>query len=341
MPCFTRHDSNEVIHVAGRVMMEKHVCEFEKVEPFIKRNEHRNFYPEHFTKKAYLNFVLQPSTLQLLRFHFSLFLLPVYLFAISQLPAVNWPRALLCFFILHVLVYPASNGYNSYMDRDETPIGGLKNPMQPTQELFYVTIGLDVLAIACSLFISVPFAVCILLYILASRAYSYRGIRLKRFPYAGFATVFFFQGALVFFCTYHAAHPQQSLAVPLLPCLTASLLIGASYPLTQIYQHEADKQDGIATLSYKLGKRGTFVFSMGLFLIATGCMYAVLKEQMNYFLLFLLCMFPVVLFFLYWMRAVWQHEKAADFKNSLRMNVVSTVCMLLYFSTLIALKYIE
>lgn len=281
--------------------------------------------------------MLQPSTLQLLRFHFSLFLLPVYLFAISQVPVVERNAALLCFFILHVLVYPASNGYNSYMDRDDTPIGGLKTPLPPTRQLFYVTVVMDVLAVALSLRISLLFAVGILFYILASRAYSYRGIRLKRLPVAGFATVFLFQGALVFFCTYHAAHPQHTLAVPLLPCFTASLLIGASYPLTQVYQHEQDKADGVITLSYKLGKRGTFVFSMALFLAATVCMHAVLKNTANHFLLFLLCMFPVVSFFLFWMRAVWRDERAADFKNSLRMNLVSTGCMLLYFSTLIIL----
>lgn len=227
------------------------------------------------------------------------------------------------------------------MDRDESPIGGLKNPLQPTKELFYITVIMDVIAILCSLFISPFFALGILFYILASRAYSFRGTRLKRFPVASFATVFIFQGALIFFCSYHAAHPQHTLAVPLLPCLTASLLIGASYPLTQIYQHEQDKQDGVITLSYILGKRGTFAFSMSLFLFATVCMYLVLQKQVNYFFLFLLVMFPVIFFFLFWMQAVWKDEKAADFKNSLYMNIVSTICLLIYFSTLIILNYFE
>ncbi len=285
--------------------------------------------------------MLHRSTIQLLRFHFSVFLLPVYLFAISRLPQVSWPHALLCFLILHGFVYPASNGYNSYMDRDDTPIGGLKAPLQPTTQLFHITILMDGLALLLSFFISSFFALGILVYILASRAYSYRGIRLKRFPVAGFLTVFIFQGALIFFCTYHAAHEQHTLAVPLLPCLTASLLIGASYPLTQVYQHEADKRDGVITLSYKLGRRGTFVFSGALFGAATLCMYLILKKEANYFFFFLLCMFPVVVVFFIWMRAVWEAGSTADFKNSLRMNLVSTLCMLIYFSTLIYLKHVE
>src|SRR6478609_9075900 len=128
-----------------------------------------------------INFImLMRSTIQLLRFHFSLFLLPVYLFALSLLYKIDWIDAVVVFVILHVLVYPSSNGYNSYMDRDETPIGGLSKPLQPTRQLFYVTVIMDLVALALSLLISKLFALGILLYIIASRAYSYRGIRLKQ-----------------------------------------------------------------------------------------------------------------------------------------------------------------
>lgn len=294
-------------------------------------------------KFAYLLPVLHRSTIQLLRFHFSLFLLPVYLFALSQLPRVNWQQALPVFLILHLLVYPSSNGYNSYMDRDDSPIGGLARPLQPTRQLFYASVVMDVAATALAFLVSPVFALGILFYILASRAYSYRRIRLKRLPLAGFLTVALVQGALVFFITYHGAHPAQTLAVPGLPCITASLLIGASYPLTQIYQHKQDKKDGVITISYLLGKRGTFLFSLCLFAAATTCLYAVYmnNERLNYFFLFLLYMLPVVLFFTGWMYKVWNNEGAADFKHSLRMNVVSTLCMTAYFSTLILIGYFE
>lgn len=287
--------------------------------------------------------MLQRSTVQLLRLHFSLFLLPVYLFAISQLPVVNWRRALFVFLILHFLVYPSSNGYNSYMDRDDTPIGGLKNPLQPTRQLLYTTIVMDVIALILSFAISYVFALGILFYILASRAYSYRGIRLKQYPVIGFLVVFIFQGAVIFFITYCTASQPQTLAVPLLPAIASSLLIGASYPLTQIYQHQQDKEDGVLTLSYLLGKRGTFIFTLLLFTMAAACMFIIFKQAqtMNFFLLFLLSMLPVVLFFLNWFYRVWKNEKAADFTNSLRMNIVSTLCMLLYFSTLILIQHFE
>src|SRR5690349_10317008 len=116
--------------------------------------------------------MLLQSTIQLLRFHFSFFLMPVYWFALSQTPAVNGRDAILIFIILHLLVYPASNGYNSYMDRDTSSIGGIKNPLQPTRQLFYITVLFDITAVLLSCIISRWFVVGIILYILASRAYS-------------------------------------------------------------------------------------------------------------------------------------------------------------------------
>jgi 1,4-dihydroxy-2-naphthoate octaprenyltransferase len=284
--------------------------------------------------------VLRRSTIQLLRFHFSFFLLPVYLFALGQLPEVDWTNALIVFAVLHLLVYPSSNGYNSYMDRDETPIGGLASPLLPTRQLYHATLGMDAAAVLLSLVISPVFALGILLYILASRAYSYRGIRLKKYPFAGFLTVFIFQGAAVFWLTWHACHPQQPLHVPLLPCLLSSLLIGALYPLTQVYQHEEDRKDGVTTISYVLGKRGTFILSMILFLSATLLMYILFGEtKANQFHLFLLILLPVVLFFLYWMRKVWKDEREASFTNSLMMNILATLCTTAYFTTLIILNH--
>jgi 1,4-dihydroxy-2-naphthoate octaprenyltransferase len=282
-------------------------------------------------------FILKRSTIQLLRFHFSFFLLPVFLFAVSQSAKKNQLHTVLAFIILHLLVYPSSNGYNSYMDRDETPIGGLAAPLQPTRQLFYLSIMMDLVAILLSLLISPVFTIGILLYILASRAYSYRGIRLKKFPVIGFLTVFIFQGALVFLISYHAITGASLQEVPWLPCLLSSLLIGALYPLTQIYQYEADRKDGVTTISYLLGKRGSFAFSMFLFLSATFLFYRLFlqQQQLNFFWCFLLVLLPVVLFFLYWMRQVWIDPEKADFKNSLRMNVLATCCTTLFFIFLI------
>ena len=287
--------------------------------------------------------MLQKSTIQLLRFHFSFFLMPVYWFALSQVPAISWPRALLVFLILHLLVYPASNGYNSYMDRDETAIGGLEKPMQPTRQLFYTTVFMDIIAITLSLVVSIYFFAGILLYILASRAYSYRGIRLKKYPVIGYLTVVIFQGAATFWLVYHGSNLNFILNVPWQTMLAASLLIGGFYPLTQIYQHKADKQDGVTTISYLLGYKGTFIFTAIVYSIAFGMLayWFIATLQQTSFVLLQLFFIPVLVYFFIWAKKVWNDDAAANFKNTMQMNLLASVCTNFAFITILILNSFE
>ena len=95
--------------------------------------------------------MLSASTIKLLRIPFSFFLSPVYFFALAQVPHIDWSRAILIFIILHFLIYPASNGYNSYMDRDTGSIGGLEKPPPPSRQLYLTTIFLDIAGLSQAL----------------------------------------------------------------------------------------------------------------------------------------------------------------------------------------------
>ena len=269
--------------------------------------------------------------------------MPVYWFALSQVNTINWPDAILIFIILHLLVYPASNGYNSYMDRDTGSIGGIKDPMQPTKQLFYVTIIMDVAAIAVSLLITTIFALGILLYILASRAYSWRKIRLKKHPVIGYLTVIIFQGAVTFFLVYHGSGSNHTTGVPVIAMIAASLLIGGFYPLTQIYQHEDDLKDGVQTISYKLGYKGTFLFT-GIIYAMAFSMLAVhffTNLEWNRFLLLQIFMLPVLVYFFIWFGKVLKNTNEANFKNTMRMNLLASTCTNAGFITLLILHHGE
>jgi 1,4-dihydroxy-2-naphthoate polyprenyltransferase len=288
--------------------------------------------------------MLKRSTIQLLRFHFSFFLMPVYWFALSQVVGPNWPRAILIFFILHLLVYPASNGYNSYMDRDETSIGGLKNPAQPTKELFYTTVAMDIMAILLSSFISRNFVFGIIAFILASRAYSYRGIRLKKYPIIGYLTVIIFQGAVTFFLVYHGSQNQIVFHLPkdiFWALLASSLLIGGFYPLTQVYQHEADKKDGVRTLSYLLGVKGTFIYTAVIYFLAmlVLSLYFFISFEPKEFLALATFMLPVLVYFFVWAAKVWKDSSKADFEHTMRMNLIASACTNIGFITVLIMNH--
>jgi 1,4-dihydroxy-2-naphthoate polyprenyltransferase len=272
--------------------------------------------------------MLQASTVQLLRIKFSFFLMPVFWFALSQVEDIHIVHAISIFIILHLLVYPASNGYNSYMDRDTDSIGGIKNPLMPTKELFYVTIVMDIIALIASAFINVYCALCVAGFIGASRAYSYRGIRLKKYPIIGFIVTSIFQGAVVYFLVYFGSSSNKFLSFPYLPMIASALLIGSFYPLTQIYQHEQDKADGVKTLSMLLGYNGTFIFTGLTFFMAmnTLTIYFGLGLNFNNIIAITIFTMPVLFYFFWWMIKVRKDKAQANFKNTMRMNVLASIC---------------
>jgi len=281
------------------------------------------------------------STVKHLRLAFSFFLMPVFLFALSQAVAINWQTTAIAFIILHLIIFPSSNGYNSYQDRDETSIGGLKNPPKVSIKLFYATLFLDIFGVVCSLLVSVYFSLFVLIFVLVSRAYSYRKIRIKKYAIAGFLTVFIFQGAFVYLMASSAVSTfdfGDFISLNNLICMSiSSFFIGSIYPLTQIYQHEADKKDGVISISYKLGYIGTFVFSSILFTIATVFMfyYFNLKHQHMALVLFLLVMLPVIAKLGIWFSKVRKDSVNANFENTMAMNLLTSTCMNCYFLLLI------
>ncbi len=285
--------------------------------------------------------MLSASTIKLLRIPFSVFLSPLYFFALSQVPDINWGKAALIFFILHLLIYPASNGYNSYMDRDTESIGGLKTPPPPSRQLFLLTIVLDTAAILLSFLISPLFAIVILVYIGASKAYSYRGIRLKKFPVIGYLTVIIFQGALTFALVYYGSNKDTAIGVPWQGMVICALLIGGFYPLTQIYQHKQDLADGVATISYKLGYTGTFVFCAIVYLFAWIFMaqFFIHIKEINKLWVVSIFFVPVIVYFINWFLQVRKNTTAANFKNTMRMNWIAATCTNTAFIILLTWRF--
>ncbi|HEY4650410.1 MAG TPA: UbiA family prenyltransferase, partial [Pontibacter sp.] len=138
------------------------------------------------------------DALTLMRIPFSVYLMPVFWFALSAQQQVSVTRAIAVFLLLHLLVYPASNGYNSYYDRDKGSIGGLKHPPKANRQLMHLVLLFDILAVLLATLLSPLFAVLVAMYLLISKAYSYEGIRLKKYPVISTVVVTFFQGAFTF-----------------------------------------------------------------------------------------------------------------------------------------------
>ena len=313
------------------------------------------------------------DAVRLLRFPFSIYLMPVFWFALAFVPTscsesagallsnVEWQasewRAVAVFLILHLLVYPASNGFNSLHDRDTGPIGGLAAPPPPPPVLRSLVMTLDTVAVVLALLLDLRFALLLGSYIIVSRAYSAPPLRLKARPYVGTAAVVVFQG-LVTYLAVQAGSGVPSAWLWSGLNLTAgagvSVLLLGSYPLTQIYQHEEDAARGDLTLSRVLGVRGTFRFArlvsllgaayvvgLGWLPVADTDKYALFAQFPNWGVpdVPLLALFPLWMLPTAWYVARWERRVAAGalptHADAMGLNKLASLSVSAFFGLIV------
>jgi 1,4-dihydroxy-2-naphthoate octaprenyltransferase len=277
--------------------------------------------------------MMSRSTLVHLRFPFSIFLMPVFLFAVAAIDAEPSRRVALAFVLLHFFVYPASNGFNSFFDRDEESIGGVARPPRVKADLLTWSLVLDAIGLFLAWGLGVAVFAGVVVYGCASKLYSHPRWRWKAHPWGGLLVVAACQGFLVFAIVAMAARPGIAWVQFVVPAVIASLMIAATYPLTQIYQHGEDARRGDRTVSRVLGLRGTFGFAaVGLvlaFLVLS--MWLILTDRSEMFPAMAVFHLPAGVFFSHWMRSCWRDPAQANHANAMRMNLVSAVGSSIFF----------
>jgi 1,4-dihydroxy-2-naphthoate octaprenyltransferase len=274
-----------------------------------------------------------------LRIPFSFYLLPVFVFSMAFVQELELKKFMLVFVALHFFLYPSSNGYNSYYDKDEESIGGLKHPPKVTKGLYYLSLVFLLMALILGLRVSLAFGSMLLVYSLVSMAYSYPGIRIKKYPYLSWLIAGFFQGFFTFVMAYAGmgGFGWESYLFPeiVLPAFLTTLLLWSAYPLSQVYQHGEDSRRGDQTLSLKLGIVGTFSFS-SLWFMASGASFAWYfigeREQVWALWGFLAAMAPVFIYFLVWFSFIRKDpEKYATYTWAMWMNRISAIALNIFF----------
>jgi 1,4-dihydroxy-2-naphthoate polyprenyltransferase len=153
--------------------------------------------------------------------------------------------------------------------------------------------------------------------------------------------VIIFQGGVTFWIVYHGTGVTLPVDVPFLAVLSGTLLIGGFYPLTQIYQHEADKADNVVTISSWLGYRGTFIFTGIVYVLAFACMavYFFGNGYQKDFIVLNVLMIPIIVYFFTWASKVWKDVRVADFKHTMRMNLLACTCTNIAFIIIIMRRF--
>jgi 1,4-dihydroxy-2-naphthoate octaprenyltransferase len=223
------------------------------------------------------------ETLLHLRFPFVYVLSPIFVWGAFWGPGDWTARTTLAFLLVHLALYPGANAFNSAFDEDTGPIGGLARPPAVPRGLAGWSAWLQGAGAALSPVVGPGFAVGYALLWGVFTAYSHPRTRWKRSPIASTAAIVAGQGGVGYWLGWSSSgHRWSALGAPAgtwsapdgWALAAACAVVAALYPLTQVYQLDADRARRDRTLAAVLGPRGTLAWGAGGFALAAAALAA-------------------------------------------------------------------
>lgn len=184
---------------------------------------------------------------------------------------LDWLVFLQQFLVVHVLLFGGATAFNSFWDKDEGPIGGLKNPPKMTQWMRWVSLGFMfsgfVLITQQPLIYWVLYAISLFLF----WAYSTPILRWKGHPILSVFVIAVSTGSNGFLLGRIAGDARFE-ALGFLDWVAAvgvALMLTSFYPISQVFQMEEDQRRGDQTFAMRYGVRGVTRFFLSSFVLGT------------------------------------------------------------------------
>lgn len=211
-----------------------------------------------------------------------------YLLSGIFLKEADWTQFMVQFVNVHLLLFGGTTAYNSFWDKDEGPIGGLKHPPKLQPWMHPVSLILQGIGMIFG-FVTVGslFAGIYILSMLLFWLYSTPHARWKGHPLLSVLVIAISTGTNSFLLGILAGGNQITF-LHLVSSLGVSLILIAMYPISQLFQIEEDRARGDRTFSIQFGKQGVVIFFSSSFGLGTFILSSTLATLYPYLgLLFL------------------------------------------------------
>jgi 1,4-dihydroxy-2-naphthoate octaprenyltransferase len=160
------------------------------------------------------------------------------------------------FLNVHIFLFGGVTAYNSYWDKDEGPIGGLKNPPKMEKWMLYASWSFQcigfVIAIASGFSFLCLYAISMIFFWL----YSSPKTRWKAHPFLSMAAIGISTGLAPVFMGFLSIGGNKIFEYPILFSIGITFCLLSFYPLSQLYQVEEDTKRGDVTFAVQYGKAG-------------------------------------------------------------------------------------
>ncbi len=213
-----------------------------------------------------------------LRLHYQLLILPGgYLLGSLYSREIDWNGFVIQFFNVHVFLNGGVTAYNSYWDKDEGPIGGLKAPPPMTAWMHPASLLVQAIGLPLAWTEGPTFVGLYVTTMALSIAYSWPGMRWKGHPLLSLVAVGIGTGTNTFLMGYLAAGGPGLTPVMVAAAVGVMLLLLSLYPVSQVFQIEEDSARGDTTFATAYGLVGVkrwfaVAYPVGLGL-AASCLY--------------------------------------------------------------------
>lgn len=201
-----------------------------------------------------------------------------YLLAGLYAPNPDWEVYIFQFFNIHVLLFGGATAYNSYWDKDEGPIGGLKAPPKMTKWMWFVSLAIQFIGLGLAIPLGGIYIGLYILSLVLFWLYSTPLARWKGHPIKSMIAIGLSTGTNSFLLGYIAAGGDILNMGPILASVGVAFVLLSLYPVSQIFQIEEDSNRGDHTFATEYGLKGIKRFYIGSFLGGSALISYTLSE---------------------------------------------------------------
>ena len=180
---------------------------------------------------------------------------------------INFDYIVLLAFLSWFLLCAGITVFNSYYDKDEKPVAGLKKPPKASKSMFYGSLSIQLTGFLISLLINMTFTFFYILTFILTFLYSHKNFRLKS---NGFIALFV--NFLVGFNTFSATISLNNNLISIsniFGAIGSGLFLVSVYLMMQVHQIIEDKNRKDISVAVKFGRKVTIILSL-MFLILAG-----------------------------------------------------------------------
>ncbi len=192
-----------------------------------------------------------------LRLHYQVGILSAaYLLALLYRPGGNMTVYWTQFINVHVLLFGGATAFNSYWDRDEGPVGGLKQPPPVRSGMRWGALLLMLTGLVWASRVGIQFTILYAFSAFLFWGYSSPLVRWKGKPWQSVVVIALSTGTNAFLMGCLAAESSDLFVHEYIASIGVGLMLVSLYPASQIFQKEVDRSRGDNTFAMRYGIKG-------------------------------------------------------------------------------------